>query len=114
MSRIALNAQHFSNDVQFFTFLILHFKSNPTANLWQPPRQVHERARGADVLGSTFSYDMSAIRVVPLGAYFKRGQIARPGSRLDFPLLQHVFCYFVVHVTVPECLYLEIRINGKR
>jgi hypothetical protein len=71
MTRVALNAQHFSNHLQLFSVFALYFKSHTTANFRQLSRQVNESAFRSDILRDALGNNVRTARFIPFSTHFE-------------------------------------------
>src|SRR5688572_17946072 len=91
MGRIAFNPQYLGDDLKLLTVFAFNFETHTTAYLGQALREVNQGALGPNVFSSSLGHYMRAARFVPFCAYFKRRQIALPGSGIGIHLTNHAF-----------------------
>src|SRR5688572_23499716 len=91
MSGIALDTQDLRNYLQFLPIFTLNFKPDATAHLRQLLRQMYQGPCWSNILSDALRHNMRTAGLVPLGAHFKRSQVARTRTGISIDLTIHVF-----------------------
>src|SRR5215813_915383 len=89
MARVAFDAQDLCDNLKFLASLALNLKTDTAADIRKPSRQMNKGSRRANILCSTFSHNVSTLRIIPFGSHFQSYEITRAGAIVTVDLAKH-------------------------